>query len=469
MAFRLVHGFRALLLGCVAGVGLVLVAGCNGAADSSRANLAGPTPVVLATAPTIDASGAPTAPAAAVTPVPLPSPAPAAVRTPLAEGVRLGQTLMAGPVYARPAADAPVLGLIDAARVVVVTGTADAWLEIVYGQARGGHGWIARDLVSFARAVTPSSAPSRPASSVAITSATPQAAPTARPARPQPAEALPGKLVFQERSGGAIYVINADGAGLRRVASGLDPAWSPDGRQIAYSRWDEPRGLFVVSLDGSPEQRLVGENLIKSPTWSPDGRAIAFSQQRGGSEAQTITVPGFGEFVIPADPYWRLAAIYLSTGQRSNLPDDNHSFTPSWGTQGILFADGRGLQRTQPHATPQRVLTSPNAVRNPRQAPDGRSIVATMEFHDHWEIVKFNADDSGLQRLTPERERRNSVAPAWSPDGRSIAFLSDRSGRWELWVMNADGSAPRRMLPEALAGIDFHYDFVAEQVLDWGP
>ncbi len=460
---------RSALVVVIAGLGLVFLASCSRAGDSGNAGSASATPLPLLPTPTISDAGAPAVVATAVvTPALRSTSVPSTARTPLAEGVRLGQTLRDGQVHALPAADSPVLGPIDAARLVVVTGAAGDWYEIVYGEGRGGHAWIERALVSFER-VSPTPSPTnQPSSATVVATPPPQTSPIAQPAPLISRAVLPGKLVFQEHSGGAIYVINADGTELRRVASGLDPAFAPDGKQIAYSRWDEPRGLFVMSLDGLQAQQLVGENLIKSPTWSPDGRAIAFSQQRGGSEAQTIVVPGFGEFVIPADPYWRLSAIDLSNGQRSNLADDNHSFTPSWGAQGILFADGRGLQRTRPDGAPQRLLTSPNAVRNPRESPDGTSIVATMEFHDHWEIVKLNADGSGLQRLTPERGRSNSVAPVWSPDGRSIGFLSDRSGRWELWVMNADGSSPRRLLPEALAGIEFHYDFAAEQVLDWG-
>jgi TolB protein len=387
--------------------------------------------------------------------------------------VRIGLTLAAGPVHEQPTASSPVLGSVRAAQLVVVSGVFGDWYEIVYGEGRGGHAWIAQDLVSFERSApkrTPAPQSTPAVSETAAIAASAQPSSTTRAASvapPAPSAALPGTLVFQQRSGGDIYVIGANGSGLRRVATGLDPALSPDGRQIAYTRWDEPRGLFVIDVDGSNERRLIGENLIKAPTWSPDGQHIAFSQQRGGAEARTIVVPGFGEFTIPADPYWRLGVVDLGSGQRDNLPDDNHSFTPSWGPQGILFADGRGLQRTEPAGAAQRLLTSPNAIRNPRWSPDGRSIVAAMEFHNHWEVVKLAADGTGLQRLTPVVDRVNSVAPAWSPDGRAIAFLTDRRGRWELWVMSADGSAPRPLAPGALATMDFNYDFVAEQVVDW--
>jgi signal transduction histidine kinase len=46
-----------------------------------------------------------------------------------------------------------------------------------------------------------------------------------------------GKLVFQTSNGGDIYVINADGTGLRRLTDGMELAWPPDGSRIAFTRW----------------------------------------------------------------------------------------------------------------------------------------------------------------------------------------------------------------------------------------
>lgn len=393
----------------------------------------------------------------------------AATRTPTA--VSIGQVVATTPVHAAPDAQAAVLGTLDAGRLVVVSDAQGDWLKIVYGGSLQGYGWIPRSAVFVPeptqlrslRAIRPTPTPSPRASPT----------PTPTPAAPAPARrpepALSGTLVFQTRSGGDIYLLRADGSGLRRLASGLDPALSPDGRWVAFARWDEPRGLFVVGVDGSAERRLIGENLIKSPTWSPDGRRLAFTQQRGGTEAQTIVVPPFGEITIPADPHWRLSVVDVDGGGREDVPDDRHSFTPHWGRPGILFADSQGLQVTEPGGAARRLFSTPNPIRSARWSPDGRYIVATMRFHDRWEVVRLNADGSGLQRLTPTDRRIHSVAPAWSPDGRHIAFLTDRRGRWELWVMAADGSSPRPLAPTALAGITFGYDFNAEQVVHWGP
>ena len=97
--------------------------------------------------------------------------------------------------------------------------------------------------------------------------------------------------------------MNADGSNARRVAAKAtwgDPAWSPDGRRIAFRRFDGrlfgsagPSDLFVVNADGSGLRRLTrhAEN-VRWFAWSPDGRTIAFLRNR---EVYIVKADGSGE------------------------------------------------------------------------------------------------------------------------------------------------------------------------------
>ena len=92
-----------------------------------------------------------------------------------------------------------------------------------------------------------------------------------------------GRLVFQTQNGGNIYLINADGTGLQRITSGLDPQLSPDGSRIAFTRWEPQYELFTINIDGTDERPWTsGWRQMKSPTWSADGSKLIFSWQSGG-------------------------------------------------------------------------------------------------------------------------------------------------------------------------------------------
>jgi Tol biopolymer transport system component len=107
-------------------------------------------------------------------------------------------------------------------------------------------------------------------------------------------------------SAGELYVINADGSGLRRlshygddVAYDTDPLWSPDGRTIAYkhgSAYELPSGnglpsrggytrwdVYAMDADGSNQRPLTQDGRSGDAAWSPDSRMLAFVSRREGS------------------------------------------------------------------------------------------------------------------------------------------------------------------------------------------
>lgn len=489
-----------LLLLPVLLVGLAL-AGCAVGNRPSPTPPALPTSAEPAATPTRRATPVPTATASAAAAANS-SDQPAAQETapPAVEesDIRSGKLLAATELRAAADASAAVLGEKPAGAIVVVTGASGDWYQIVSGLGSGGHAWLLKSAVTFELAdptATPTLSPTpEPTAAPAATGV------AAAPVATVNAPGLGGTLVFQDAPGGSIYSMNADGSGLRRLTSGIEPALSPDGSQIAFGRWDEPRGLWLINADGSNERRVFEANRVRSPSWTADGQSVVFEravrsmdcrisqfgclsedalqQVFGGEPCLTTPLGTFciSDYELVTKWFTALTRFQLSDGGSLDLPAPDEAIAPQTDPAGdaVIFLDpgGWSLTRSVGDGEPWPLVQDRSLVGVPSFSPDGTHIYTARKQHDRWGVWRWRSDGSQPTALTAAGPLAaavvNNVAPAASPDGRSVAFLTDRSGRWELWVMDADGGNQRPLAPEALAGIDFRYDFNSDRVVDWG-
>jgi TolB protein len=266
------------------------------------------------------------------------------------------------------------------------------------------------------------------------------------------------RLAFQ-RTGG-VHVVNADGSGLQSLTLGWNADWSPDGQKIGFERlmtpinWTSPNGnnveIFVVNADRSGTQNLTRSPKADwAPAWSPDGQKIAFRRVVGvvpcgsggcgpaESDIFVMNADGSGQKNLT-----RKATLHL--GSPTWSPDGQRMLFQrrAKGTNWEIFAinaDGSGernLTRNRSHDL------------DGDWSPDGRSIVFRTSRHGKWELYVMNADGSALRRLT-HTPAVNESRPSWSADGTKIAFTRAAGGSYELFVMNADGSGQRRLTPNS--------------------
>jgi hypothetical protein len=304
--------------------------------------------------------------------------------------------------------------------------------------------------------------------------ATPPPAPisTFPPTTPSPPT---GKLLFQTTIGGPFYSINVDGSNLLPITDGIDPTWSPDGHQIAFTRWREPRGLWLVNHDGSAEQRVFDWNQARWPSWSPDGHQILFSRMTGAGRQEEVEFCFFGFcFSLPAHPHWRLALVHPGDLSFREPPSSEIVHAPMWSPDGtrVVYDDVQGLRIQNMDKSVYYMITTDPKDTGPTWSPDGGRVAFTRWQHDHWEVYVVDDDGRNPTRLTttpnkPKGQVGNSAAPAWSPDGQYIAFLTDRSGRWQIWIMRADGTGQRSLFKDQLNGLPLEYSSLSERALSW--
>ena len=318
----------------------------------------------------------------------------------------------------------------------------------------------------------------------------------------QPAFSPDGKqIAFRSgRDGGGVYVMRADGKGVRRLSdAGHNPAWSPDGKQIAYAeegveRPEDRTGrlsqLWLVEPAGG-RKRLLRKDDAVQPQWSPSGRHIAFwaIDLDGHRDIWTLPAAGGQAVRITRDEYlnwnpvWSPDGAYLyfcsnrggssaiwrvpikeSTGEARGAPELIR--TPAPYTAHLSFSrDGRRMAYVHQVTTgrlctvkfdpllesvlsePKEITQSSKGAARPALSPDGKWLAFnSTEQQEHLFVV--GADGSGLRQLTNDAYRNRG--PRWSPDGKRLAFFSTRTGDWEIWTIEADGSGLRQIT--ALAG-----------------
>lgn len=238
------------------------------------------------------------------------------------------------------------------------------------------------------------------------------------------------------------------------------PAWSPDGRQLAFARLEgSALLLYVRAAEGSAERRLTDRHDSEyDAVWTPDGRRLVFSlvatsPNQGDLDVYTIAADG-----TDLRPVAKTMAALSHEESPSVSPDGRQvAFTStSEGNQELYVASIDGGPR-------RRLTDDPALDVHPAWSPDGRRIAFATDRWGDFEIAVLDLENNAVTRLTESRGLDDY--PAWSPDGAELAFTSNRDGNFEVYRLRlADGAVANLTRHE---GIDNFPCWRADGRLTW--
>ncbi|MBQ0942646.1 Tol-Pal system protein TolB [Ideonella sp. 4Y16] len=261
------------------------------------------------------------------------------------------------------------------------------------------------------------------------------------------------RIAYVTRGGGRyqLRITDADGEGgqvaLASAEPIISPAWSPDGRELAYVSFETRKAVvWVQDLQSGARRQLANfRGTNSAPAWSPDGRELAVTLSRdGGSQVFLIGRDGGAPRRITQSSAIDTEAVFSPDGRqiyfvsdRGGSPQIYRQPLGGGGAERVTFQGGYNI--------------------SPALSPDGRTLAYVTRLGGNQFRVMTLELSSG--QVTAVSDTSDDERPTFAPNGRFIIYATRSQGREVLMTTTLDGKIRTRLLS---SGLD-----IREPV--WGP
>ena len=266
----------------------------------------------------------------------------------------------------------------------------------------------------------------------------------------QPAWSPDGRTIAFAASDGGVYVVPADGGRAVRTAPfGSNPRWTPDGDAIAF---DANGSIYLTPYGGGEPRELVsGTSGTPHTEFTPDGESYyywdrtrrgVFLGSLGGGEARELDLLGPGEEIAGLTVSPDGATLVYSKG--------------AFGGDKDLWRTAIDLETGLPVGEQERLTVSATDDIEPRFSRDGRSIAFTVRRLERqlWGVALDPKTGlaSGESRLLSFHSERNYY-PSATPDGGLIVWTSQNAGQGAIYYLRQGDQTERKLTREWDRGV----------------
>ncbi|ATH78884.1 MULTISPECIES: Tol-Pal system beta propeller repeat protein TolB [unclassified Halomonas] len=233
-----------------------------------------------------------------------------------------------------------------------------------------------------------------------------------------------------------LYVADADGRRSQQVLTSdqpiMSPAWSPDGRKLAYVSFESGQAAIYIQdvATGQRVQATSFDGINGAPTWSPDGRRIAMSLSKDGQPEIYIL---------------DVANRSVERVTQSNSIDTEPAWSPD-GRSLIFTSDRSGgpqiYQYSLGSGETNRITFTGNYNARARFSPDGEEIFFIHRSSRGYQVAK---QDLGGGRLVVLSESTRDESPSVAPNGTMVIFATQQGSAGVLSAVSADGRSSFRL------------------------